>query len=53
MFKDVIALLSCLHHKHQAFGDLFLAVEVIETGRAQSEIERSLGSVDRFLKVGF
>ena len=36
VLKDVVALFCCLDHEHEAGGDLFLAVKVIESRGAES-----------------
>ena len=52
VFENVTAALGGSDHKHEPFGDLILSVEVLEAGRPQGQIFRSLGGVDCFLKVG-
>jgi len=53
VLEDVVALFGGFDHEHESLGDLFLAVEVLESGGAKGEIERGFGGAGSFLEVGF
>ena len=52
MLEDVFALFGGLDHEHEAVGDLFLTVEILESRRAESDFLRSDRGINRFLKIG-
>jgi hypothetical protein len=52
MFKNVIAAFGRGDHEHEALGNFFLAVEVLESGRAEGEVFERRGGINSFLKKG-